>query len=121
MPLKRSPVRRKRPGKPRRGPVGIPAEQWRNPAYLKFLRHSACVACYPALKDQTVNFLFAGCDPAHGPTNGTSSKGPDAEAIPLCRKHHDYQHEIGWPAFEAEYGIDRRVIAAAWWKAFRAQ
>ena len=39
-PLKRSttPIRKRRPGKPRRGPANVPELEWRNPGYLRFLR-----------------------------------------------------------------------------------
>ncbi len=107
---KRIPARR--PGKPRRGPAGIPPDQWRNEKYLQFLRdHGVCVVCH---------WKYAKCDPAHGPVNGRGSKGPDAGAIPLCRMHHDEQHEPGgWPAFQAKYGFDREKQAAVWWAAFK--
>lgn len=56
------------------------------------------------------------CDPAHGPVNGTGSKGPDNEALPLCRDHHEYQAEIGHERFAQLYGFpfsDWRTEAAA--------
>lgn len=59
------------------------------------------------------------CDPAHGPAFGMSMKGPDAEAIPLCRDHHRYQHKVGWAEFEKTYQFSRPEVAAAWWKAFK--
>ncbi len=108
IPLKRTPVKRRRKGT-RRGPAGIPPEQWRNPAYLEFLRENGrCVVCH-----------LPGCDPCHGPVNGTSSKGPDASAIPMCRREHDEQTRIGWPAFEKLHGIDREREALIWWTAFQ--
>ena len=57
-------------------------------------------------------------DPAHGPVNGRGSKGPDNEAIPLCRYHHEEQHRLGWPAFESKYGFSREKEAAAHYAAF---
>lgn len=102
-PLKRStkPIARRRsiPRKratPRRGP-------FRDPGYLVFLRNE-CKSLITA---------EYGCDPAHGPVNGRGSKGPDNEAVPLSRTLHDEQTRIGWPAFEAKYGIDRAREAAA--------
>lgn len=63
--------------------------------------------------------MIAGlCDPAHGPVNGMRSKGPDNEAIPLCRVHHKEQTRIGWQAFEARYGFIRAHEAAAWYQAY---
>lgn len=52
-------------------------------------------------------------DPAHGPVNGRGSKGPDNEAISLCRQHHAEQHQIGWPEFETTYGFSREKEAAS--------
>ena len=82
----------------------------RNPAYLDFLRtYAKCSVSHPV--HRTVS--LGRCDPAHGPVNGMGSKGPDSGAIPLCRLHHEEQHRLGWPAFEAKYGIDREKEAAA--------
>jgi len=61
------------------------------------------------------------CDPAHGKTNGMSSKGPDADAGPLCRNHHTVQHEIGWEQFEVDYAVDREKCAKYWWGLFKAR
>jgi hypothetical protein len=55
------------------------------------------------------------CDPVHGPVNGTSSKGPDNETIPLCRVCHEMQTQIGWRRFEIAYHVDRKATAAHWW------
>lgn len=110
--MKRSPVRKKRPGPPRRGPAGIDPERWRNPGYLKFLREEGvCEACWPR--------TFLPCDPCHGPANGMASKGPDAEAVPLDRVHHEMQHKLGWPAFEELYGFSREKEAAKWWARYQ--
>ncbi len=101
--------RRRRKGPARRGPAGIPADEWRNPAYLDFLRSEGkCVVCHKR-----------GCDPCHGPVNGTSSKGPDAGALPMCRAHHDVQTVIGWPEFERGYGFSREIESAAWFYTFK--
>ena len=99
---------------PRRGPE-------RDPGYLEFLRErgwcTACVSAYRSLPPSLVPYMdWAACgrvDPAHGPANGMGSKGHDSGAIPLGRVHHREQHRIGWPAFEAKYGIDREKEAAA--------
>lgn len=132
-PLKRTaiarstkPVRKRRPGPPRRGPADVPAEQWRNPDFLDFLRNEGkCYACSVQdhrLRDQICSQLGRGfryqCDPMHGPPNGRSQKGPDAGAIPGCWPHHKEQTTIGWTAFEAKYGFSREVEARVWWGAF---
>jgi hypothetical protein len=99
----------RRRSRPRRGPAGIPPDEWRNPPFRRFLTiWGRCAVC-----------LAGGCDPAHGPVNGGSSKGPDCECIPLCPLHHAEQHAIGWPAFEALHEINRLLIAVRWWAMFQ--
>ena len=132
-PIKRSPLKRglvavsRKRAKPRRGPM-------RDPGYLVWLRERACVACItaparlgflPALTKHVLEHtvLTDGsrafvCDPAHGPVNGRGSKGSDHGAIPLCRHHHDEQHRVGWPAFEARYGFSREKEAATHYAAY---
>ena len=117
--LKRStkPIPRRR-AKPRRGPL-------RDPGYLAFLREEGrCPACSHdwRLRDFGGDTRHLGrlpCDPAHGPVNGKGSKGPDNEALPLCRVHHAEQHRLGWPAFEARYGFNRQRESEIWWSAYQ--
>lgn len=119
-PLKRStkPMRARR-AKPRRGPAGIPPDQWRNPGYRRFLREEGrCVPCTKEIAGLWPQLLPV-CDPMHGPPNGRSQKGPDAGCIPGCRSHHEEQTRIGWPAFEVKYGFSREKEAAVWWTAFQ--
>jgi hypothetical protein len=78
----------------------------RDRGYLDSLVSLRCVVCLNPEPDQ-------GCDPAHGPVIGAGSKGGDDGAISLCRTHHREQHQIGWPAFETKYGIDRAAISSA--------
>ena len=33
-------------------------------------------------------------------------KRSDLDTIPMCRTHHDYQHQVGWPAFLRKYQLD---------------
>lgn len=126
-PLKRStkPIARRKRVKakratPRRGPL-------RDPGYRAFLREEGkCVACalhcirhgYANGCTSCVPYSLGRCDPAHGPVNGMRSKGPDNEAVPMCREHHVYQTEIGWPKFEAMYGLSRAREAALWYAAY---
>jgi hypothetical protein len=35
-----------------------------------------------------------------------SQKRSDLDTIPMCRTHHDYQHQVGWPAFIRKYQLD---------------
>ena len=118
-PLKRSalPARTKRPNAKRAKPRRVSV--LRDREYLDWLRERRCVACASMSRDpRGWIHPWKGCDPAHGPVNGRGSKGPDNEAIPLCRHHHDEQHRVGWPAVEAKYGFKRRAEAKAHWAAF---
>jgi hypothetical protein len=47
------------------------------------------------------------------------SKGPDNECVPLCRMHHNEQHQIGWPAFEQRHGLHREREAAAHYRSYQ--
>lgn len=106
--MKRSASPRKRRPGVRRGPSSVAPEKWRNPKYLQFLRdNGVCAICQYYI-----------CEPAHGPVTGMSSKGPDAEAVPLCRIHHAHMHHVGWSNFECEFGISREAVAEQWWKQF---
>lgn len=108
-PLKRStePIARKR-AKPRRGPM-------RDPGYLQFLREEG--TCITRCGEGR-GIYGTWCDPAHGPVNGMRSKGPDREAVPLCRFHHEMQTSLGWPAFERRYSLDRAAEAKVWYAAY---
>ncbi len=112
---KRIPARRT---KQRRGPVGIPAEEWRNPNYRLFLAvEGKCVAC---VKEHP-NWRWFNCDPCHTENNGMRSKGRDSSCAPLCRVHHQ-EYDAGRKAFEERYGIDMQREAAVWfaaWKIFK--
>lgn len=122
-PLKRSttPIARNvrlkaKRSKPRRVSV------LRDRAYLDLLGQCRCVACSVAklcYRDRLCASGLMPIDPAHGPVAGARMKGPDNEAIPLCRDHHDEQHRIGWAAFETKYGFSREKEAAAYWAAYQ--
>ena len=110
IPLERSrkPIPRKRT-KPRRGPL-------RDPGYLAFLRERC--PCIVAL-GFTSRYSLGKCDAAHGPVNGRGSKGPDNEALPLCREHHREQHSIGFRAFQEKHGFEWLREAAAHYTAYQ--
>lgn len=130
--IRRTPLKRstkplpKRRTKPRRGPTGIPAAEWRNPAYRRFIvAEGLCVACarnalrnverWPILA--MCRPLKGACDPAHTENNGMRSKGRDSSCAPLCRVHHR-EYDSGRVAFEQLYGLDMQREAAIWWKSF---
>ena len=106
-PMARTKLQPKRT-KPRRVAV------LRDRGYLDCLAERECV-----IEARSATVICKGdCDPAHGPSNGTGSKGPDNGAIPLCRHHHNEQHQIGWPAFEAKYEFSREADAAAHYQTY---
>lgn len=87
----------------------------RNRGYLDFLRSEGkCAVSCGAGRGERGEW----CDPAHGPVNGMRSKGPDNEAIPLCRFHHELQTSLGWSEFEVRYQINRQREAQAWYGAY---
>lgn len=93
--------------KPRRKPRRVSVA--RDRAYLSFLKSEG--RCF-------IGILAGGCegplDPAHGPVNGISSKGADDQCIPLCRKHHNEQHRLGWVNFQLKYGFIRDKEVTVW-------
>ncbi len=110
--------RTKRPGPARRVSV------LRDRKYLDWISGLMCVVCVLLdIRGIAIGFdpFRQVIDPAHGPVNGMGSKGPDDGAIPLCRHHHDEQHEIRWPAFEMKYSIDRAAIAAEHYARFKQE
>ena len=110
-PISRLTPPKKRRSKPRRAGVD------RDPGYLAWLRERSCVACKltgcTGRAHNPGNWASVTIDPAHGPVNGMRSKGPDSGAIPLCRHHHEEQHQIGWPAFQQKYSFSLEKEAAA--------
>jgi hypothetical protein len=120
-PLNAPPKRSTRPIRVRRKPRRVSVN--RNRAYLDWLQERACVAC-KILRDEATRWekllppIPVLSDPAHGPVNGMRSKGPDNEAIPLCRAHHNEQHAITWPAFEEKYGFSRKKEAKVHYAAY---
>lgn len=124
---KRKKIKAKRSGT-RRGPNAIPPDQWRNPKYITWLADRLCVACTCEVRiaakfgdgrrSSHDQFSYPS-DPCHGPVNGTSSKGPDAGAIPMCRRHHDEQHSVGWRMFERVYEFSRAGEAVVFWEMFK--
>ena len=89
----------------------------RDREYLDWLKARLCIACLPG----SANCLLRDCDPAHGPSAGKGLKGPDNEAIPLCRHHHVEQHSIGWQEFESKYQFSREREAAAHYAVYQLE
>lgn len=105
-PLKKHPTRRK----------PYPGE---DPAYRRWLRENCkCVVCRKFGVPQTFTGQFGKIEAAHSASGGMGTKAPDSTCAPLCMGHHQRQHSMGMPAFEARYGIDLKAEAAAHWKLF---
>lgn len=78
--------------KPRCGLAGMAQEEWRNPAYRRFLRrHGVRIMCWqcPQPFQRPANTGLWPVDPAHGPVNGMRSEGPDSGCVPLCQPHYE--------------------------------
>lgn len=87
----------------------------RDPAYLEWIRGEYCLigmlrgseGCSPAITEA-----------AHVGDRGLRQKCPDAEAIPLCARHHrtapDAHHRLGRKFWE-HHGLDRKQIIRELW------
>ena len=119
--MKRSPIRKKRPGPPRRGPHEIPAKEWRNPGYRAWCTKQQCAI--PGCYSNQISWDGGWAEPAHTEFGGMSQKGPDRSCVPLCRTCHDkYDGKsplintlYGHSEFEKFYGVDMKFLAAAHW------
>lgn len=64
--------------------------------YRRFVKSFACCVC----GRRTV-------DAAHIGSKGLGSKASDYTCIPLCREHHELQHQLGSEElFADQYGLD---------------
>lgn len=98
-------------------------------AYLKWLRGRPCFladkgGCGLGDPPRRSPIEAAHVDCAGG--KGMGSKVADANAIPLCQRHHDEQHgkigtfrqRGGWKTFQLKYGFDAAKVAYAYWRAW---
>ncbi len=108
--MKRMAVKKRRTGKPRRGPM-------RDAGYRRWLSNRICAVTILAEREDCRD-IFP-CDPAHTENNGMGSKGPDSSCVPLCRKHHR-EYDAGRKAFEKKYGLDMKAIAKEYYAAYGA-
>ena len=93
----------------------------RDRGYLDFLKDRQCLIRSLEQEGYPVECIFAeSSDPAHGPVNGSGSKGGDDGAISLCRFHHQESHQIGQKAFCEKYGFDWMREAAALYAVYRS-
>ena len=91
--MKRTPVKKRRTGKPRRGPA-------RDLLYLDFVRDHPCLVC----SDQKTP-----TEAAHVGARGLIQKCSDYQTVPLCAEHHrtgkDAHHRLGRNFFK-HWGLD---------------
>jgi hypothetical protein len=105
--MKRSPVRKRRPGGPRRGP-------WRSVKYRRWIAEHLCRVGVGGVPGNRLGIGICS-QAAHTSNNGTSSKGADSSCIPLCPEHHR-EYDAGRKAFEKKYGVDLKAIAAQYFQ-----
>ncbi len=94
-------------------PFKTPRE--RKPSHLAFVKRLLCVACLAA------GLQCQADDPAHiqGGSSlhgkepaGGAEKSSDRWALPLCRPHHDEQHDGDEEAFWSALGVDHFLLTA---------
>lgn len=97
-----------------------PPERVRSPAHLAWVREHFCAASFMSLGYIVVGGLCHGRIEAHHaelPGEGAMGIKPgDDRCVPLCGKHHEEGHRIGWKSFEEKYRINLGEVAKALWK-----
>ncbi len=104
-------------------PVRTPRVKVRG--HLDFIKSLPCVCCTcPGSAGSMSTGFFAIMDPAHiragslmhgkEPAGGGQTSD-DRWALPLCRIHHDQQHDQNEMEFWARHGIDPFLLALVLW------
>lgn len=84
----------------------------RSPSHLAWIRgHECSITAAGVIHGGRVQ----ACHVRTGTDGGTSLKPSDNWTIPMCALHHQVQSDKGEEAFETEYEIDMKAIAAALW------
>ena len=74
----------------------------RSSGHLKFIRSLPCIVCATCGRLNSRNIQAC-----HTPgSRGMGQKRSDVDTIPMCRTHHDYQHQVGWATFLRKYQLD---------------
>lgn len=82
--------------------------------HLAFIRRLGCVKCGEHRSIDAAHVRMA--SPVHGKREcGKGEKPDDKFALPLCRSHHNEQHDIGEQAFWSALNIDPCNLALALW------
>ena len=100
------------------------SDEWKRcEPFLKWLRGRPCfISTLRGATPCRGKIVAAHFDPWGD--KGTGSKVSDQAAMPLCGDpggHHDEQHRIGWPAFQARYEFDGRSAVEAYWREWLTQ
>ena len=77
-------------------------QQYRDEAYLAFIRLWPCLACQPGEQKKKT-------EAAHTGEHGLGIKAPDFCTVPLCEDHHRGPHgldNLGPERFERWYNVD---------------
>ena len=81
----------------------------RDPPRRAWIRDQACCVCPPGKQSEPTE-----CAHVHTKRNA----GDDHNLIPLCRRHHREQHQLGVETFAHRNGVDLEKSAAWYWDAY---
>lgn len=110
---KRTPVRKRRPGPARKGPM-------RSEAYRRWVSRFRCCVCNPLSLDMG-ECCEGNSQAAHAERNGMSSKGPDSSCVPLCVAHHNWYDGRSRASVLRFEKLDLKEIAARFYAWYQAQ
>ena len=81
-----------------------------NEKYLAFIRQQRCCICGETHGVQAAHLRVGSVNDGKR-DSGMAEKSSDRWALPLCKKHHDRQHNMNEREFWASYGIDPFALA----------
>ena len=88
----------------------------RCPAHLQWIRGFPCLVADPGYIDGPCDSRIEAAHVRKGTDGALGIKPSDCWVNPLCKKHHDEQHDIGEPAFELKYSVNLKDCAAHFWQ-----
>lgn len=92
-------------------------EERRDDDYRAWLRRQPCAIADEIGHARDCRTYGAdGCDAAHLGDRGTGIKAPDRTCVPLCRGHHEDQHNVrgSWPRDRGERTTMYKRLIALW-------
>jgi hypothetical protein len=78
--------------------------------YLNFIRSLRCCLCGTNEGVEAAHLRVGSINDGK-PTTGMGEKSSDKWALPLCKRHHDLQHQMSESEFWASFGIDPFALA----------